>query len=114
MAKVTLPLLGVTARGMLAGQLVYRARPGMTTAGVWKGKRDAKSEAQLAQRERFTRAKEMWPCLDAEARTEFAALVAADHLTAWHGFLRQVLSGIVSEFTIGDSTVGGFDLVWVP
>jgi len=114
MAKVTLPLLGVTAHGMLARQLVYRARPGMTTAGVWKGKRDAESEAQLAQRERFTSAKEMWPCLDAEARAEFAAVVADDHLTAWHGFLRQVLSGIVSEFTVGDSTVGGFDLLWAP
>ena len=114
MAKVTLPLLGVTAHGMLARQLVYRARPGMTTAGVWKGKHDAESEAQLAQRERFTGAKEMWPCLDAEARAEFAAVVADDHLTAWHGFLRQVLSGIVSEFTVGDSTVGGFDLLWAP
>jgi hypothetical protein len=56
----------------------------------------------------------MWPYLDEDARAEFAALVAAEHLTAWHGFLRQVLNGTVAEFTVGDSEVGGFDLIWVP
>jgi hypothetical protein len=114
MAKVTLPLLGVSAHGMVARQLVYRARAGFTTAGVWKGKADAKSAAQLEQRGRFEGAKEVWPYLDAETRAQFAALVADEHLTAWHGFLRQVLGGIISAFTVGDSLVGGLDLVWVP
>lgn len=114
MAKVILPLLSAAAHGKLANQLVYRARAGFNSARVWKGKRDAKSEAQLAQRERFTGAKEMWPYLDADAKAEFAALVAADHLTAWHGFLSQVLDGTVAAFTVGDSDVGGLDLVWVP
>jgi hypothetical protein len=113
MAKVTLPLLGVGASGSLARQLVYRLRAGMTTAAAWKGKRDAQSAAQLAQRERFRGAKAMWPYLDEDAKAEFAALVAAEHLTSWHGFLRQVLSGTVSEFTVGDSAVGGPDLIWV-
>ncbi len=113
MAKVTLPLLGVSASGMLARQLVYRARAGFTTAGVWKGKRDAQSPAQLAQRERFQKAKELWPYLDDETKSEFAAVVADQHLTAWHGFLSQVLDGTVSEVTVGKSVVGGPDLFWI-
>jgi hypothetical protein len=68
-AKVTLPLLGVSASGMLARQLVYRARAGMTTASVFKGKRDAKSEAQLARRRRFWEARAVWPHLDTEQMT---------------------------------------------
>jgi len=114
MAKVTLPLLGVTAHGMVARQLVYRARPGMTTAGVWTGKRDAKSPAQLEQRERFEGAREVWPFLKEEVKAGFAAQVAAEHLTAWHGFLRQILSGTISRFRIGESIVGGADMVWAP
>jgi len=112
MAKVTLPLLGVSAHGMLAGQLVYRTRPEGTTAGVWKGKRDAGSPAQLAQRERFQKAKELWPYLDDETKSEFAAVVADRHLTAWHGWLSQVLDGTVSEVEVGESVVGGPDRIW--
>jgi len=114
MAKVTLPLLGVAAHGMLARQLVYRARAGMTTAGVFKGKRDAQSAAQLAQRERFQDASALWPYLDEEARAEFAQVVAAQHLTGWHGFLSQVLDGTVEEVIVGESMVGGADRLWVP
>ena len=79
MAKVTLPCLGVSAHGMLAGQLVYRHRLGETTAGVWKGKRDAKTEAQLARRRMFWEAKEIWPDVDPALKAEYAA-AAAGHI----------------------------------
>jgi len=114
MAKVTLPLLGVSAHGMLARQLVYRGYAGYNTARVWKGKRDAKSPAQLAQRARFQDAKELWPYLDAEQRAEYAQVVADRRLTPWHGFLSLVLDGTVGKVTVGESTVGGTDLLWVP
>jgi len=113
MAKVTLPLLGVSAHGMLARQLVYRTRPEGTVASVWKGKRDAKSEAQLAQRSRFRDAKQVWPHLDAETRAEFAAQAADRHLTAWNQFLKQVLSGAIKGIAVGASTIGGPDTLWV-
>jgi hypothetical protein len=113
MAKVTLPLLGVSAHGMLARQLVYRTRPGGTVASVWKGKRDARSEAQLAQRSKFRDAREMWPYLDAETRAGFAAQAADRHLTAWNQFLKEVLSGAIKEVSVGTSTIGGPDMLWL-
>ena len=114
MAKVTLPLLGVSAHGMLAKQLVYRTRPEGTTASVWKGKRDAKSEAQLARRRKFWEAKEVWPFVDGEKRAEFAEAAATAHLTAWNHFVSLVLDGTISGGTVGESSVGGADMVWIP
>ncbi len=114
MAKVTLPLLGVSASGMLAKQLMYRTRPEGTTASVWKGKRDAKSEAQLARRRKFWEAREVWPSLDADKRAEFAAAAADKHLTAWNQFVKLVLSGEITGVEIGESMVGGADMLWVP
>jgi hypothetical protein len=107
MAKVTLPLLGVAAHGMLAKQLVYRERAGMTTAGVWKGKRDLQSEAQLDQRRLFWCAKEIWPDISAESRAEFAAAAAVDHLTSWNYFVGLVLDGVIGPMEIGEFVVGG-------
>ena len=114
MAKVTLPLLGVSAHGMLAKQLVYRTRPEGTTASVWRGKRDAKSALQLARRRKFWEAKEVWPYLSAAQKTEFAAAAAVARLTAWNQFLSQVLDGTVSGVEVGESIVGGADMVWIP
>jgi hypothetical protein len=114
MAKVTLPLLGVSAHGMLAKQLVYRARAGTTTAGVWKGKRDARSEAQLARRRLFWEAKEIWPDVGADQRAEFAAAAAPDHLTAWNYFLGQVLAGAIGPMNVGEYVVGGGGMVGWP
>jgi hypothetical protein len=114
MAKVTLPLLGVSAHGMLANQLVYRAREGYTTAGVWKGKRDARSEAQLARRRLFWEAKEIWPDVDPALKAEYADAAAPDHLTSWNYFVGQVLSGAIGEANVGESVVGGGDLIGWP
>jgi len=114
MAKVTLPLLGVSAHGMLARQLVYRARAGMTTAGVWKGKRDAKTEAQLARRRMFWEAKEIWPDVDPDLKAEYAAVAAARHLNSWNYFVGQVLDGAIGEANMGESAVGGDDLIGWP
>ncbi len=114
MAKVTLPLLGVSASGMLARQLVYRARAGHTIAGVWKGKRDFRSAAQLDQRRKFWEAKTVWPYLSAAQKAAFAAAAAAAHLTAWNRFLSQVLNGTISGVAVGESIVGGSDMVWIP
>ncbi len=113
MAKVTLPLLGVSAHGMLAKQLVYRTRPEGTVASVFKGKRDPQTEAQLAQRSKFRGAKEVWPHLDTETRAEFAVKAADRHLTAWNQFLKQVLSGAIKGIAVGTSTIGGPDMLWV-
>ncbi len=114
MAKVTLPLLGVSAHGMLARQLVYRARAGMTTAGVWKGKRDAKSEAQLARRRKFWEAKEIWPFVDGDKKAEFAEAAAAKHLHAWNRFVSLVLDGVIGAVEVGESLVGSGDMIGWP
>lgn len=114
MAKVTLPLLGVSAHGMLAKQLVYRTRAGMTTAAVWKGKRDARSEAQLDQRRLFWCAKEIWPDVDAESKAEFAEAAAVDHLTSWNYFVGQVLDGVIGPLNVGEYVVGGGGMVGWP
>ena len=114
MAKVTLPLLGLSAHGMLANQLVYRTRPEGTTASVWKGKRDAKSEAQLARRRLFWEAKEIWPDVDPALKAEYAAAAAVKHLTAWNYFVGQVLDGAIGEVNMGESVVGGGDLIGWP
>jgi hypothetical protein len=114
MAKVTLPLLGVSAHGMLANQLVYREREGYTTAGVFKGKRDPQSEAQLSQRRKFWEAKEIWPDVSDDQKEEFAAAAAPDHLTAWNYFVGQVLDGAIGEANVGESIVGGSDLIGWP
>ena len=114
MAKVILPLLGASAHGMLARQLVYRTRPEGTVAGVWKGKRDAKSEPQLTRRRKFWEAKEVWPHLDADQHAELAAAAADEHLTAWNQFVKLVLSGAIAGVQVGESIVGGSDVVWIP
>ncbi len=114
MAKVTLPLLGVSAHGMLANQLVYREREGYTTAGVWKGKRDARSEAQLARRRLFWEAKEIWPDVDPALKAEYADAAAVDHLNSWNYFVGQVLDGAIGEANVGESVVGSGDLVGWP
>lgn len=114
MAKVTLPLLGVSASGMLAQQLVYRTRAGMTTAGVWKGKRDAQSEAQLAQRRKFWEAKEMWPDVDADLKAEFAEAAAVKHLHAWNHFVSLVLDGVIGAVEVGESRVGSGAMIGWP
>ena len=114
MAKVTLPLLGVSAHGMLARQLVYRTRPGGTVASVWKGKRDARSEAQLARRRLFWEAKEIWPDVGADQRAEFAAAAAPDRLTAWNYFVGQVLGEAIGEATVDEAIVGGDDMIGWP
>ena len=114
MAKVTLPLLGVSAHGMLAKQLVYRTREGYTTASVFKGKRDTKSALQLAQRRKFWEAKEIWPFVDADQRAEFAAATALDHLTAWNYFVGQVLDEAIGEANVDEAIVGGGDMIGWP
>ena len=114
MAKVTLPLLGVSASGMLARQLVYRARAGMTTAGVWKGKRDFQSEAQLTQRRMFWEAKEIWPFVSLALKAEYAAAAAVRHLNSWNHFVGQVLNGAIGEANVDDTIVGGGDLIGWP
>ena len=114
MAKVTLPLLGVSASGMLANQLVYRARAGCTTAAVWKGKRDFQSAAQLAQRRMFWEAKEIWPFVGFAQRAEFAAAAAVKHLNSWNHFVGQVLDGAIGEANVGETVIGSGDLIGWP
>jgi hypothetical protein len=114
MAKVTLPFLGVSARGMLASQLVYRARAGMTTAGVWKGKRDAKTEAQLARRRMFWEAKEIWLDVDPHLKADYADAAAVRHLNSWNYFVGQVLDSAIGAVKVDESVVGGDDLIGWP
>jgi hypothetical protein len=114
MAKVMLPLLGVSAHGMLAGQLVYRHRLGETTAGVWKGKRDAKTEAQLARRRMFWEAKEIWPDVDPDLKAEYAVAAAVRHLNSWNYFVGQVLDGAIGEANMGETVIGSGDLIGWP
>ena len=114
MAKVTLPLLGVSAHGMLAGQLVYRHSLGVTTASVWKGKRDAKTAAQLVRRRMFWEAKEIWPFVGLALKAEYAAAAAVRHLNSWNHFVGQVLNGAIGEANMGETVIGSGDLIGWP
>ncbi len=114
MAKVTLPLLGVSASGMLAKQLVYRTRAGMTTAGVWTGKRDLQSAAQLVQRRMFWAAATIWPDVDPALKVEYADAAAVKHLNSWNYFVGQVLDGAIGEANMGETVIGGGDLIGWP
>lgn len=111
MAKVILPFLGVGASGTFGRSVVYQDRPGGSVVFPCKEKRDPKSAAQLAQRRKFSNAASWWSTLSGGLRAWCAEEGKARNWSGWNFWVHYVLVVGGKPWTVGDSKVGGVDLV---
>lgn len=77
MAKVVLPLLGVTAHGSVKKSITYRDGKHGPTAARFKRPRDARSSAQIERREWLSAVAALWQGLSDEEKAEWSALAVA-------------------------------------
>lgn len=92
MAKVTAPLLSLSAKGMVGKKLVFQKRPSGHAVFFNKGHADNPSEASLTQRAWFLEAKNAWNVLsdeDKQGYTDRAKLLPDKPMTGYNLYISE-------------------------
>lgn len=89
MAKVTGPLLSLSASGEFAGLMEFRTGTAGTVVTTVRSVRPPRSPAQAAQSQRFANAVSGWRDLSATQKADWKTRGAAYALTGWQYYLRQ-------------------------
>ena len=95
MAKPKQPLLSFGARGTIAKSLTFQKRGRATITRTKPTPTDPKSEAQLAQRQRYKDAVAVWNALSPEEKDAWRGV--CPHLTAYQCFMRSELQYVEPE-----------------
>ena len=107
MVKVAGPLFSVEAQGTLGGVLTYQRGFGRHRVTVKPDHRDAGTDEQLSQREKFLAAVAYWKALTVEAKAAYNVIADPMQMTGYQYVLREHMLGRL-EPVVPEAPEGGF------
>jgi hypothetical protein len=91
MAKVTGPLLSISAAGTVGDAVTFRRAAGKNIVSAKSKGAAAPSAAQLAERQRAAWAAESWRAIDGKAKPQWLAAAAAAALPVFGLYMREFI-----------------------
>lgn len=107
MVKLRGPLFSIEARGTLGDVLTYQRGFGKHRVTRKPGHRDAGTEAQGLQREKFLEAVAGWHALSVEDKAAYNATADPMQMTGYQYYLKLCLTGVITPAPPDGGFAGG-------